>query len=84
MAGGGAGALGRFVLDPGTGEERVLASAVADQALPRGSVLRISTPGGGGYGAPAERDADALARDLREERISPEDARRTYGWSGEP
>lgn len=49
--GGGAGATGRFVFNPGTPEERVLPSAAADVALPRDSVLRIATPGGGAYGS---------------------------------
>jgi N-methylhydantoinase B len=50
MAGGGAGACGVFILNPGTPEERVLPSASGEVALPRGSILRIATPGGGGYG----------------------------------
>ncbi|MNC90650.1 Hydantoinase B/oxoprolinase [compost metagenome] len=48
--GGGAGATGRFVFNPGTADERVLPAAAADVPLPRGSVLRIATPGGGAYG----------------------------------
>jgi N-methylhydantoinase B/oxoprolinase/acetone carboxylase alpha subunit len=40
--------------------------------LPRGSVLRICTPGGGGYGNPAERNSAASERDAREERVSRE------------
>ncbi|OGA11474.1 MAG: hypothetical protein A2W68_16400 [Betaproteobacteria bacterium RIFCSPLOWO2_02_64_14] len=48
--GGGDGATGRFVLNPGAPDERTLPSAAADVPLPRGSVLRIATPGGGGYG----------------------------------
>jgi N-methylhydantoinase B len=34
---------------------------------------------GGGYGEPRERDREALARDIREGRISVESARRDYG-----
>ena len=48
--GGGDGATGCFVLNPDTPQEQVLPSAAADVPLPRGSVLRIATPGGGGYG----------------------------------
>ena len=69
MAEGGAGACGAFVLNPDTPQEQRLPSAAGDVALPRGSVLRICTPGGGGYGNSAERDADAHVRDLREQRI---------------
>jgi len=55
MAGGGDGAAGVFELNPGTTEACTLPSAAADVRLPRGSVLRISTPGGGGYGPAGKR-----------------------------
>lgn len=83
MRGGGDGATGRFVLNPDTPEERRLPAAAADIPLPRGSVLRICTPAGGGYGDPAERDPAAVERDVREERIPPEAAERIYGWRRE-
>src|SRR5690606_16042755 len=68
MGGGCAGRAGEFVLDPGTAEERKLPSAGADIPLPRGSVLRIATPGGGGFGDPAAREPEARRRDAREGR----------------
>lgn len=51
MAGGGDGAPGRFILNPGTPTERVLPSAAAEIQLRRNDVLRVCTPGGGGFGA---------------------------------
>ncbi|MBP7564543.1 MAG: hydantoinase B/oxoprolinase family protein [Burkholderiaceae bacterium] len=51
LAGGGAGAPGEFILNPGTAGERRLPSAAAEIQLVRGDVLRVCTPGGGGYGA---------------------------------
>lgn len=77
MAGGADGATGAFILNPGTPQERKLPSAAADVRLPRGSVLRIVTPSGGGYGPPAQRDPAALERDRREDRISCAGARET-------
>jgi len=68
--GGDAGAPGRFLLNPGTPDEIQLASAAADVELPRGSVLRVCTPGGGGYGHPGNRASEATERDRREERTS--------------
>jgi N-methylhydantoinase B len=65
-AGGEAGATGAFILDPGTPGERVLPSAAAEVPLPRGSVLRVATPGGGGFGPPAERDPALAERDRRQ------------------
>ncbi|MBM3356477.1 MAG: hydantoinase B/oxoprolinase family protein [Betaproteobacteria bacterium] len=69
MAGGKDGATGAFVLNPGMPGERRLQSAAADVRLPRGSVLRIMTPAGGGYGPPEERDREAQERDLSEGRV---------------
>jgi len=79
MAGGRDGATGAFVLNPGTAEERSLPAAAADVRLPRGSLFRICTPGGGGYGDPRERSPSAVERDLREERITPARARELCG-----
>jgi N-methylhydantoinase B len=51
---------------------------------PKGSTLRLSTGGGGGYGPPAERDPDAVRADLREGYISDEHAHRWYPSVREP
>ena len=50
LAGGGAGAIGAFVLNPDTPAEQRLKSAEADVSLGRGAVLSIRTPGGGACG----------------------------------
>jgi N-methylhydantoinase B/oxoprolinase/acetone carboxylase alpha subunit len=42
-------------------------------------VLRIVSPGGGGYGSPRERDPAAVKRDLVEGKISEAAAREIYG-----
>jgi len=70
IAGGEAGAMGQFIFNPGQPDERKLPSAAADVPLPRGSVLRICTPAGGGYGPAAQRDSKASERDVREKRTS--------------
>ena len=69
-AGGRPGAVGAFMLNPDASGELRLPAAAADVRLERGSVFRICTPGGGGYGDPAARDPAAIERDRREERIS--------------
>jgi N-methylhydantoinase B len=76
--GGGRGTLGAFVLNPDSAHERKLPAAAADVKLPRGSVLRISTPSGGGYGHARERDPAHVERDLLEERVSAGQARSVY------
>jgi N-methylhydantoinase B len=70
MQGGGAGRCGEFVFNPGEPDERTLPSAAGEIALPRDSVLRIATPGGGGFGAPGERGPEAIERDRREQRVT--------------
>jgi N-methylhydantoinase B len=71
LAGGQPGEVGGFVLNPGTSQERKLGSAEADVPLPRGDVLSIQTPGGGGYGPPVARDAQSTETDRREGRLGP-------------
>jgi len=44
--------LGEFILNPGTPEERRLPPAAAEIRLRRNDVLRVCTPGAGGYGPP--------------------------------
>jgi N-methylhydantoinase B/oxoprolinase/acetone carboxylase alpha subunit len=48
--------------------------------LPRDSVLRISTPAGGGYGAVRERERAAIERDVLEGRIGADTAGTVYGY----
>jgi N-methylhydantoinase B len=50
VQGGGDGATGVFLLNPGTPGERRLPSAAVDLKLAQGDVLRVMTPGGGGFG----------------------------------
>ena len=70
VAGGGDAASGHFITDP-HGEGRCEHfSGAREVPLAAGQVMRVETPGGGGYGAPTARHADALARDLREQRIT--------------
>ncbi len=44
----------------------------------RGQKVRLETPGGGGFGDPAERDPEKVARDVRLGYVTPEAARRDY------
>jgi N-methylhydantoinase B len=51
----------------------------APRDLENGDVVSIQTPGGGGYGDPAERSVERVVRDLRLGRITPARAQETYG-----
>ncbi|MEM6622080.1 MAG: hydantoinase B/oxoprolinase family protein [Pseudomonadota bacterium] len=44
-----------------------------------GAVITMITPGSGGFGDPAQRDPDAIDRDLADGYVTPEGARRDYG-----
>jgi len=67
VEGGGPAALNRFswTTDGEQWHTPPLASKIVGVELPTGGRLRLETPGGGGWGDPAERDAEARAHDLR-------------------
>ena len=44
-----------------------------------GDSMRIETPGGAGYGPPAERALNAIAADIRSGKVSRMAAERDYG-----
>lgn len=69
-AGGGPGACARYVLDPGTEQERVLASKTGGARIRRGQRLRIMTPGGGGWGDPKGRDAASFEEDVANGKVT--------------
>ncbi|HZO97611.1 MAG TPA: hydantoinase B/oxoprolinase family protein [Gaiellaceae bacterium] len=76
--GGGEGRPAEYVLVRG-GEERRLPAKCTVELEP-GDVVSYRTCGGGGYGPPAERDREAVARDVREGKVSARRARDVYGW----
>jgi N-methylhydantoinase B len=51
------------------------------QLVPPGERLVVLTPGGGGIGAPDQRAAERVARDLSDELVSEETARDLYGYT---
>ena len=64
VAGGGDGALNRFAWETEDGwESPPLGSKMRGLRLARGQAVRLETPGGGGWGDPAQRDRQAVARD---------------------
>jgi N-methylhydantoinase B len=77
LFGGMEGSKGRFVLDPGTPQEKPLKSKGLDM-LNKGQVVSLRLPGAGGYGDPLERDPKLLLQDVRDGKVSLESARRDY------
>src|SRR5947209_2100197 len=72
--GGGAGALGGVSLKSGA-----VLQPKGLQVVPAGERLVIEMPGGGGMGPAAERDSQAVRRDVRLGYLSAAAAKRDYG-----
>lgn len=79
IEGGMSGGTGRAIVNPGTEHERVLAPLSDGNRLKRGDILRIETGGGGGYGHPFDRPAEAVLEDVLGGYVSREAAERLYG-----
>ena len=54
-------------------------SKFANVPIARGDRIRISSPGGGGWGDPAERDRQSVVDDVLDGWITSEEAERIYG-----
>jgi N-methylhydantoinase B len=79
LCGGEPGATGAAYLVDDEGQELEALPAKTTLDLPADSVLSLRTPGGGGFGDPADRDTTAVVRDLRLGKLSVERAREVYG-----
>ncbi len=75
--GGAAGAAGRVELADGT-----KLRSKGRQLVKNGQRLKLSLPGGGGYGTPGDRDRAQLENDLRAGLITREQAKQDYGFEG--
>ncbi|MFD1645492.1 hydantoinase B/oxoprolinase family protein [Haloarchaeobius litoreus] len=78
LEGGEPGESGAAELTTAEGETRRLPQKSTHE-LPPGSTVSIRTPGAGGYGDPADRDPDAVRRDVRHGKVSAAAAREAYG-----
>jgi N-methylhydantoinase B/oxoprolinase/acetone carboxylase alpha subunit len=61
------------------GTRRMLNSKTAPMHFPKGTIIHFRAAGGGGYGAPAERDLEAIQADLDDGYVSPTAAHEYYG-----
>ena len=78
LYGGGPGAAGRNVLDPGLATEEKL-HAKLTMTLRKGQVFRHELPGAGGWGDALTRDLSLVAKDLRDGLVTMEAAAHDYG-----
>ena len=79
--GGSAGEAGYWRVQHPDGTVDSLSSRQSHVRLAAGDVFLVGTSGGGGLGEPRDRDPAAIARDVAEGRVSPQQARATYGMA---
>jgi N-methylhydantoinase B len=79
LKGGRAGRPFRVTVDPYGPSPKVLEGLVDDEPLPSGTLVRIDTTGGGGWGDPLERQADLVALDVLQGKVSARSASDDYG-----
>lgn len=78
-AGGLSGGTGAAIVNPGTARERIIPTLGDGVRLERGDLLRIVTPGGGGWGCPLDRPAEDVLGDVADGFVSHAMARDAYG-----
>ncbi len=79
VEGGVSGHTARYLLNPGTESEERLPFTLSEHPLRNGDLLRIMTPGGGGFGEPHARDPDAVLADVVAGKVTAKQARAVYG-----
>jgi N-methylhydantoinase B len=84
VSGGMGGRPGSVVMNPGTPNERRIAPMSDGTRIEEGDVVRISTSGGGGWGHPFDREAEAVRHDVMCGFVSLESARADYGVMLDP
>lgn len=80
LFGGQSGAYGILTLNPETDIEQKY-HKINRMQLPKGTVIRAETGGGGGYGDPCKRDRALVRRDVENGYISPKRAKEVYGYT---
>ncbi|MEH7123739.1 hydantoinase B/oxoprolinase family protein [Bacillus sp. JJ1503] len=77
--GGMDGSNNEFYIEKATGEIEGPFGVYARYPLNKGDVVKLMTGTGGGYGNPLERPAHLVAKDVKSEYITPEQAREVFG-----
>ena len=81
LFGGRPGTTSRYVLNPGTNRDQVLPSKTPYIDLEPGTLVRVQSAGGGGYGDPRERDPALVADDVKNGYVSEAGAVAEYGFT---
>jgi N-methylhydantoinase B len=79
VKGGKAGRPFQVTIDPGGTNEHDVDALADAEFVPAGTVIRIRTTGGGGWGDPFAREPAKVVTDVRWRKVSRESAREDYG-----
>lgn len=79
IKGGKEGATGKNLLIKNNNEEIILPSKCSNIELNKGDIVKVFTPGSGGYGNPMEREPELVLKDVIEEKVSLAKAKECYG-----
>ncbi|MDP9460600.1 MAG: hydantoinase B/oxoprolinase family protein [Actinomycetota bacterium] len=79
VKGGRAGRPFQVTVDPGGPDEHDVDALADAEPLTAGTVVRIRTTGGGGWGDPLDRPVEEVLRDIAWRKVSVEGARDDYG-----
>jgi N-methylhydantoinase B len=79
VKGGKAGRPFQITVDPGGPNEHEVDALADAEPLRAGTVVRIRTTGGGGWGDPLDRPVDEVLRDIAWRKVSVAGAREDYG-----
>ena len=79
VKGGRAGSPFKVTLDPGGPAEKDLGGLTDAEFVAAGTLIRIRTTGGGGWGDPLSRDVERVLSDVIAGKVSRESARADYG-----
>jgi N-methylhydantoinase B len=79
VKGGKAGQPFQVTIDPDGPDEHGVDALVDAEFVPAGTVIRIRTTGGGGWGDPLERDVDLVVRDVLWGKVTRRSAAADYG-----
>jgi N-methylhydantoinase B len=79
VKGGKAGTPGGTFINPGTPDEVEARFSRDGIPVKAGDIVRVTTPGGGGYGDPLEREIGAVLLDVKRGLVTMESASEDYG-----
>ncbi|MBI4182550.1 MAG: hydantoinase B/oxoprolinase family protein [Proteobacteria bacterium] len=79
LFGGAPGRRCRFVLRPGEGRERVLPGVFSELKMAPGTVIRVETPSGAGFGDSFAREPGRVLADVLAGKVSVAAAKQDYG-----